>query len=60
MNELRELLENVSDTYTDFVDGMCCTLKNDDENIQKVIAYIKDNPDSKSDDIIEYLDELGV
>ena len=50
----------MSDTYTDFVDGMCCTLKNDDENIQKVIAYIKDNPDSKSDDIIEYLDELGV
>ena len=27
MDELRELLRNVSDTYDDFVDGVCCIVK---------------------------------
>ena len=39
---------------------MCTILKNDEENRRKVIDYISSNPDKKSDDIIEYLDELGI
>lgn len=59
--ELRDLCEKVSDKYDDFVDGMCCTLRHHgSENAKKVIAYIKENPDSKTDDIIEYLDVLGI
>lgn len=60
MDELLKVLDTVSDKYEDFIIGMCATLKNDEENRQKVIDYIKDNPDKKSDDIIDYLDELGI
>lgn len=60
MDELLKALENVPDKYDDFVKGMCSILKNDDENRQKVIEYINGNPDAKSDDVIEYLDELGI
>lgn len=60
MDELLKVLENVFDKYDDFIKGMCSILKNDEENRQKVIEYINGNPDVKSDDIIEYLDELGI
>ncbi len=60
MEELLNVLNTVSDKYDDFIKGMCSILKNDEENRQKVINYIKKNPEKKSDDIIEYLDELGI
>ena len=59
--ELKELTENVSDTYDDFVYGINCTMKKqDEEDIQSVIDFIKENPERTSSDIIEYLDELGI
>ena len=45
--ELKELTENVSDTYDDFVYGINCTMKKqDEEDIQSVIDFIKENPES--------------
>ena len=58
--DLKELLENVIDTYDDFVVGVLCAVKHDEKNRDKVIDYIVNNPDSKSNNIIEYLDELGI
>lgn len=58
MDELKELLTSVPDSYEDFVGAMLSYLKDDEENREKVIAYIKDNPDKKTDDILEYMDEL--
>lgn len=60
MEELRKLLENVSDTYEDFVDGMCLTLRDNPEYLEDVIQYIKDNPDKDSSDITRYLDIIGI
>lgn len=60
MDELKELLENVSDSYDDFVGCVLCAVKHDDEDIQKVKEFIKEDPTRKSDDILEYLDELGI
>lgn len=60
MDELRELLENVSDTYDDFVDGVCCILKKHEDCLDEVIQFIKSNSDNESSDILEYLDELGI
>ncbi len=60
MDELKELLEKVSDTYDDFVGCVLCAVKHDDEDAQKVKDFIKEDPTRKSDDILEYLDELGI
>lgn len=60
MDELKELLDNVSDTYDDFVGCVLCAVKHDDEDMQKVKEFIKEDPTRKSDDILEYLDELGI
>lgn len=60
MDELKELLENISDTYDDFVGCVLCAVKHDDEDVQKVKEFIKDDPTRKSDDVLEYLDELGI
>ena len=47
--ELKELTENVSDTYDDFVYGINCTMKKqDEEDIQSVIDFIKENPERTS------------
>lgn len=58
MNELEKLLKSVSDSYDDFVGAMITYLKDDEENQKKVIEYIKSNPDKRTDDILEYMDEL--
>lgn len=61
LNELKDLAENVSDTYDDFVDGMVCIMKKQEkEDIQSVVDYINGNPEATTSDIIEYLDELGI
>ena len=60
MEELKELLEGVSDTYEDFVDGMCLTLRDNPEYLEDIIQYIKDNPDKDSSDITEYLETIGI
>nr|DAX60722.1 MAG TPA: hypothetical protein [Caudoviricetes sp.] len=60
MDELRELLRNVSDTYDDFVDGVCCIVKKHKECLDDVIQFIKGDPNRESSDILEYLDELGI
>lgn len=60
MDELKKLLENVSDTYDDFVGCVLCAVKHDDKDMQKIIKFIKEDSTRKSDDILEYLDELGI
>ncbi len=60
MKELTDLLNQVSDTYEDFVAGVRCSVKGDEEDIQSVIDFIKEDPTRTSSDIIEYLDELGI
>ena len=58
MDELRQLLEAVQDSYDDFVGGAQLLLRDDEENRSKVIKYIRNNPDKKTDDILEYIEEL--
>ena len=61
LTELKELTEKVSDTYDDFVFGINCTMKKqDEEDIKRVIDFIKEDPERTTSDIIEYLDELGI
>ncbi len=56
MEELTELLKNVSDSYYDFVIGICRYVRNVDNGVQMMIDFIKEHPDAKSDDIIDALE----
>lgn len=56
VEELTELLKNVSDTYYDFVFGVCHFAKRCEGGVQYMIDYIKAHPDAKSDDIIDALE----
>ena len=60
MDELKDLLENVSDTYYDFVFGVCHLVKCREDGAQLMIDYIKEHPNAKSDDIIDWLEENGM
>ena len=52
MEELKALLENVSDSYYDFVQGMLLNAKEHYDRIDEIIAYIKDNPEADTSDIL--------
>ena len=56
--ELRELLKSVPDSYDDFVQGTASMLKKSESAQEKMIQYLKENPDSQTDDVLDYLDEL--
>ena len=58
MEELKNALESVPDCYDDFVKGTIIIIKKRKELAEKVIEFIKENPDAKTDDVIEYLDSL--
>lgn len=60
MDELKKMLENVSDSYDDFVGCVLNAVKYDDECVQKVKDYITEDSERTTSDILEYLDELGV
>ena len=55
MEELKVLLENVSDSYYDFVQGILLSAKEHYDRIDEIIAYIKDNPKANTSDIIGWL-----
>lgn len=55
--ELRNRLRLVSDAYTDFVDGIMNALGADEEQVEKMLWYIRENPENKTDDCIEFLEK---
>lgn len=56
--KLKEALENISDAYSDFTESVYKDLRDSDENIQKLLDFIKENPGAQTDDVIEYVDDV--
>lgn len=56
--ELKELLESVSDTYPDFVKGIMLSTRGDKVKQGQMCDFIKTNSEAKTDDIINYIDKL--
>ena len=59
--KLRSLLENVKDSYSDFVHGGLVTAKNHNA-YDKMISFIENNPDATTSDIVLFDTEeiLGI
>jgi len=54
MEELKILLENVEDSYDDFVKGMLKAIKIDGKE-KEALRFLKEHPNAKTDEIIEEL-----
>lgn len=54
LDELKRLLENVPDSYQDFVDAGLSEAENNDEFADKVISYINANPSASTSEIIRF------
>jgi len=55
MEELTMLLNNVSDSYFDFVDSILDYAGRKKERLQVVLEFVKSNPSAKTSDIIEFV-----
>lgn len=57
MDELEELLNKVCDTYYDFVVGVKQYCKRSPKRLEKVLQYLKENPNANSSIITEFIFE---
>ena len=55
MDRLTELLNNISDTYYDFVVGVLNYTKRSSENLEDMTAFIENHPEADTSDILEYM-----
>lgn len=54
MEELKQLLLQVSDCYSDFVYGVMAEARDYPERLDELIQFIKDNPEATTSDIGEW------
>lgn len=55
MEELKNLLENISDSYYDFVVGILNKAKRYPEKSDELIEYIKNNPNIHTSEVVEWV-----
>ena len=55
MDELKQLLLQVSDSYSDFVHGVMLDARDYPDRLNDIIQFIKDNSEATSSDILEWI-----
>ena len=55
MEELRKYLENVPDSYTDFVDGMLNHARYSKKKERRLLQYLTEHPGATSSDVLRYM-----
>ena len=55
MNELKEALFNISDSYYDFVYGIMEYASGSKERCAQILNYIKSNPQVSSSEVVKYV-----
>jgi hypothetical protein len=55
---LKELLEKIPDPDPDFVLGVMLTFADDRSGQDKMISFLRANPDASADEVSEYMDKL--
>ena len=55
MERLKELLDNVYDSYYDFVVGVLGYAKKSNDNLEEMTTYLEQHPDAGSSEIIEFM-----
>ncbi len=61
MNELKNLLIKVPDSYFDFVESLLDEAKKSEKRKEGLLSFLKMNPTATTSEILEYLvDDLGL
>ena len=55
MNELKELLVNINDSYPDFVDAVVHYAKKKESRLEVVLNYLKNNTGADSSDVLLFI-----
>ncbi len=55
MKELESLLNNVSDTYEDFITGIMQYARKKQSRLDAVLGFIKEHPNATSSDIVYFV-----
>lgn len=53
--KLKEALSKVADCYDDFIRGSLAQVNGSEKKQEKLLQYLNDNPDAKTDDVIDYI-----
>lgn len=56
--QVRQALRNVTDSYDDFINCYTKDLKGDTEKQKKLLDYLRQNPDAKTDDVMDYVEDV--
>ena len=56
--QVKKALQNVPDSYDDFVNFYFKNLRGNEEKQKKLLDYLKNNPDAQTDDVMEYADDV--
>ena len=57
MKELTELLNNIDGSYSDFVNAIVHYTAKNDSRLERVLGFIKDNPNANSSDVVRFVSE---
>lgn len=57
MEELALLLNNISDSYVDFVTAILHYAAKNEDNLEDLIGFIKNNPDVTSSDVVKFVSD---
>lgn len=55
MDRLKELLNDVTDTYYDFVVGVLNYAKRNKSSQDAMTSFVENNPDARTSEILEYM-----
>ena len=60
IEDLKIALSEISDTYEDFETGVINLVKDRPDDAQKVLEYIREDPDCTTSDVLDYLETLEI
>lgn len=58
MGKLKELLERVPDKYDDFIQACLSEAEDNPEEGIELVKFLTENPDAKTDDVIDFMDDF--
>jgi hypothetical protein len=57
MEELKNILTNINDSYDDFVDAILHYAKKKTSRLEALLEFLKENPNANSSDVVKFVSD---